>query len=481
MAALLKVNGSISRFINLSPKVPCLTALYNQRWKSTQALTYEQAVLNLPETKVTTLSNGVKVATENSGSSTSTVGLWIDAGSRYENSRNNGAAHFLEHLSFKGTKTRSPTDLELEIENLGAHLSSYTSREQTAYYVKCFQKDIPKAVEILADVTQNSLLSEEAIEKEKRVILHELQEAETNLQEVVLDHLHSIAYQGTPLGQTVLGPSENIKSIKRSDLVNYAQNNFKGPRIVVAAAGGVNHGDLCKLAEQYFGKISYAYDSEIPDLPQTRFTGSELRVRDDFLPLAHVAIAVESCGWQNPDSLALTLASTLIGSWDRSHGGGVNHASQLARHSAQLNLAHNFQSFSTHYSDTGLWGIYFACDKMLIDDFIYNVQHEWMRLCGGVKESEVERARNMMITNVLLHLNGSTPVCDDIGRQLLSYGRRIPIEELELRLKAINSETLREVAMKYIYDKCPAVVGVGPVEGLTDYNRLRAGMYWLRT
>ncbi|CAL1541279.1 unnamed protein product [Lymnaea stagnalis] len=434
----------------------------------------------MPETKVTRLSNGVRVATEDSGIITSTVGLWIDAGSRYENAKNNGVAHFLEHMAFKGTKKRSQTDLELEIENMGGHLNAYTSREQTVYYAKCFAKDLPKAVEILADITQNSLLGDQEIERERGVILREMQEIETNLQEVVFDHLHAIAYQGTTLGQTILGPTENIKSITRNDLVEeYINSHYKGPHIVLAAAAGVNHNELCSLAERHFGKMTAGYDGEIPILPQARFTGSELRILDDLMPLAHVAIAVEGCGWQNPDNLALMVANTLIGSWDRSHGGGTNLPSQLAQHTVKLNLAHSFQSFNTCYSDTGLWGIYFVADRMMIDDFIYNVQHEWMRLCGGVREAEVERAKNLLMTNMLLQLDGSTPICEDIGRQMLCYNRRIPIDEMEIRLNM--TDTLKEVCTKYIYDKCPAVVGIGPIEALTDYNRLRAGMYWLRT
>ncbi|BFZ08602.1 hypothetical protein BsWGS_11642 [Bradybaena similaris] len=483
-SSLLKVTGRVAGLINISSKVthaPCVSAFSSWRWRSTKAATYEQAVLNMPETRVTTLSNGLRVATEDSGIITSTVGLWIDAGSRYENEQNNGVAHFLEHMAFKGTKKRNQTDLELEIENMGGHLNAYTSREQTVYYAKCFQRDLPKAVEILADITQHSLLGEQEIERERGVILREMQEIETNLQEVVFDHLHAIAYQGTSLGQTILGPTENIKSITRNDLLEYINTHYKGPRIVLAAAGGVNHNELCQLAEQHFGKLAVEHNTGVPVLPQARFTGSELRLRDDQMPLAHVAIAVEGCGWQNPDNIALMVANTLIGSWDRSHGGGTNLPSQLAQHTAQLNLAHSFQSFNTCYSDTGLWGIYFVCDRQSIDNFIYNVQHEWMRLCGGVKESEVERAKNLLMTNMLLQLDGSTPICEDIGRQLLCYGRRIPVDEMEIRLNAITSETLKDVCTKYIYDKCPAVVGVGPIEALTDYNRLRAGMYWLRT
>ncbi|KAK3804120.1 hypothetical protein RRG08_047198 [Elysia crispata] len=480
-ASLMKVTGTVARRLALSTKAPCVSALYNKRWKSAKAISYEQAVLNMPETKVTTLSNGVRVATEDSGIITSTVGLWIDAGSRYEDERNNGVAHFLEHMAFKGTKKRSQTDLELEIENMGAHLNAYTSREQTVFYAKCFQKDLHKAVEILSDITQNSLLGDQEIERERGVILREMQEIETNLQEVVFDHLHAIAYQGTSLGQTILGPTENIKSISRNDLVEYVNSHYKGPRIVLAAAGGVNHEELCELAEKYFGKMTAGYDGEIPVLPQCRFTGSELRVRDDLMPLAHVAIAVEGCGWTNPDNLALMVANTLIGSWDRSHGGGSNLPSELAQNAVKYNLAHSFQSFNTCYSDTGLWGIYFVADRMMIDEMVFNTQQEWMRLCGGVRDSEVERAKNLLMANMLLQLDGSTPICEDIGRQMLCYGRRIPIDELEIRLNAITADTVKDVCMKYIYDKCPSVVGVGPIEALTDYNRLRSGMYWLRT
>lgn len=168
-------------------------------------------LLNVPPTTVTKLDNGLRVASEDSGAPTATVGLWIDAGSRYENEKNNGVAHFLEHMAFKGTDKRSQTDLELEIENLGAHLNAYTSREQTVFYAKCLKGDVPKALEILADIIQNSKLGEAEIERERGVILREMQEVETNLQEVVFDHLHSIAYQGTPLGRTILGPTENIK------------------------------------------------------------------------------------------------------------------------------------------------------------------------------------------------------------------------------------------------------------------------------
>ncbi|XP_077982614.1 mitochondrial-processing peptidase subunit beta-like [Glandiceps talaboti] len=452
----------------------------SQKWQRRHAATYPQTLLNVPETKVTTLENGLRVASEDSGIQTCTVGLWIDAGSRYETDKTNGVAHFLEHMIFKGTKNRSQMQLELEIENMGAHLNAYTSREQTVYYAKAFSNDLPKAVEILADIVQNSTLGEAEINRERGVILREMEEVETNLQEVIFDHLHATAYQGTALGRTILGPTENIKSISKDDLVDYISTHYKGPRIVLAASGGINHDELVKLASQNLGYLGTEYENEIPVLPPCRFTGSEIRVRDDSMPLAHIAIAVESVGWAHPDTIPLMVANTLIGTWDRSHGGGTNVASKLASVCAEANLCHSFQSFNTCYTDTGLWGMYFVSDGLTVEDMMFYVQKEWMRICTSVTESEVDRAKNLLKTNMLLQLDGSTPICEDIGRQMLCYGRRISLPELDARINAITAKTVRDACFRYIYDKCPAVAGVGPIEQLPDYNRVRGGMYWVR-
>ncbi|XP_069484169.1 mitochondrial-processing peptidase subunit beta [Ambystoma mexicanum] len=453
--------------------------LHLNRFQATQAAEI-QVSLNVPETKVTSLQNGLRVASEDSGLSTCTVGLWIDAGSRYENQMNNGTAHFLEHMAFKGTKKRSQLDLELEIENMGAHLNAYTSREQTVYYAKAFSKDLPRAVEILADITQNSTLGEAEIERERGVILREMQEVETNLQEVVFDYLHATAYHSTALGRTILGPTENIKSINRNDLVEYITTHYKGPRIVLAAAGGVSHDELLELAKYHFGNLPSTCERETPTLPRCNFTGSEIRVRDDKMPLAHIAIAVEAVGWSHPDTFPLMVANTLIGNWDRSFGGGVNLSSKLAQITCHGNLCHSFQSFNTCYTDTGLWGLYMVCEPNTVEDMMHFVQKEWIRLCTNVSESEVARAKNLLKTNMLLQLDGSTPICEDIGRQMLCYNRRIPLPELEARIEAIDAKTIRDVCTRYIYDRSPAIAAVGPIEQLPVYKRIRSGMYWLR-
>lgn len=472
---LLKVSSALRTYTNKTALVKT-----QKQWRST-APSLKEMLINQPPTRLTTLDSGMRVASEDTGAPTATVGLWIDSGSRFETDDNNGVAHFMEHMAFKGTSKRSQTDLELEIENMGAHLNAYTSREQTVFYAKCLSQDVPKAVEILSDIIQNSSLGESEIERERGVILREMQEVETNLQEVVFDHLHSSAYQGTPLGRTILGPTKNIKSITKKDLQYYVKNNYGPPRFVLAGAGGVEHDMLANLADKHFGNMTGPHYDEIPLLDEPcRFTGSEIRVRDDNIPLAHIAVAVEGAGWADADNIPLMIANTLMGAWDRSQGGGTNSANHLAQAGAIMGMCHSYQSFNTCYKDTGLWGVYYVCDPMMCEDFIENVQSEWMRLCTSVTEREVERAKNILKTNMLLQLDGTTAVCEDIGRQMLCYNRRIPLHELEARINSITAKTIHDVGMKYIYNQCPVIAAVGPIENLPDYNVIRADMYRLR-
>ena len=418
------------------------------------------------------------IATEDSGHETATVGLWIDAGSRFESTKNNGTAHFLEHMAFKGTKSRSQYDIEKEIENMGGHLNAYTSREQTVYYAKVFKKDIGKAVDILADILQNSSFDASQIERERDVILREMQEINSSVDEVVFDNLHETAFQGYSLGKTILGPEENIKSISRDDLTSYIGKHYTAPRIVLAAAGGVNHDELVKVAEDKFKNLPVG-DGKI-EIPEARFTGSDIRVRRDELPLAHIALAVEGCGWAHPDYYPLMVASTLVGAWDRSFGGSANMSSPLVQTVVKEGTCHSFMSFNTCYSDTGLWGAYMTCDRTKVDDMIWELQQEWMRIAFHLTDSNVIRAKNQLKTSTLMQLDGTTPSCEDIGRQMLTYGRRMTPAEIESRIDAVSADTVRDVMMRYVYDRCPAVSAIGPVEGLPDYNNIRAGMMWMR-
>ncbi|CAI5767345.1 cytochrome b-c1 complex subunit 1, mitochondrial [Podarcis lilfordi] len=467
-----------SRALLRGPHAP--PALWSLTRRGSTA-SYAQVLHNIPETHVTTLDNGLHVASEQSGQPTCTVGVWIRVGSRYETEKNNGVGNFVEHLAFKGTKKRPGPEFEKEVESMGAHLNSYTSREQTAFFMKALAKDLPKAIEILADVVQNSSYEDSQIEKERNVILQEMQELDGSLSHVVFDYLHATAYQGTALSRTVEGTTANAKHLSRANLTEYVETHYKAPRMVLAAAGGVSHKEVVDLAKQHFGNVPYEYKEDtIPIPPYCRFTGSEIRVRDDDLPLAHVAIAVEGPGWANPDNIPLLVANAVIGRYDVTFGGGKNQSSRLARIAVENKLCQSFQSFNTCYSDTGLFGFYFVTDAMNVEDTLHFAQGEWMRLCTSVTDSEVKRAKNIVRNTLMAQLDGTTPACENIGSHLLNYGRRISLAEWDSRISAVDAATIREVCSKYLYDRCPAVAAVGPIEQLPDYNRIRSAMYWLR-
>nr|AIG20406.1 mitochondrial processing peptidase beta subunit [Brassica oleracea var. alboglabra] len=440
-------------------------------------------ILSAPETRVTTLPNGLRVATEsNLSAKTATVGVWIDAGSRFESDETNGTAHFLEHMIFKGTERRTVRALEEEIEDIGGHLNAYTSREQTTYYAKVMESDVNQALDVLADILQNSKFEEQRINRERDVILREMQEVEGQTDEVVLDHLHATAFQYTPLGRTILGPAQNVKSITREDLQNYIKTHYTASRMVIAAAGAVKHEEVVEQVKKLFNKLSSdpTTTTQLVAKEPASFTGSEVRMIDDDLPLAQFAVAFEGASWTDPDSVALMVMQTMLGSWNKNVGGGKHTGSALIQRVAINEIAESIMAFNTNYKDTGLFGVYAVAKADCLDDLSYAIMHEVTKLAFRVSEADVTRARNQLKSSLLLHMDGTSPIAEDIGRQLLTYGRRIPTAELFARIDAVDASTVKRVANKYVYDKDIAISAIGPIQDLPDYNRFRRRTYFNR-
>jgi len=220
---------------------------------------------------------------------------------------------------------------------------------------------------------------------------------------------------------------------------------------------GVSHDELLELAKFHFGDSLSTHKGEIPALPPCKFTGSEIRVRDDKMPLAHLAVAVEAVGWAHPDTICLMVANTLIGNWDRSFGGGMNLSSKLAQLTCHGNLCHSFQSFNTSYTDTGLWGIYMVCEPATIADMLHVVQKEWMRLCTSVSESEVARAKNLLKTNMLLQLDGKNKDRHSVFLGLIC----IPLLSFSFSFKQVLPQSVKILA-----DKCYAITEGFPFRSL---------------
>ncbi|KAG6736301.1 hypothetical protein POTOM_060948 [Populus tomentosa] len=437
-------------------------------------------ILSAPETRITTLPNGLRVATEsNLASKTATVGVWIDAGSRFESDETNGTAHFLEHMIFKGTEKRGVRELEEEIENMGGHLNAYTSREQTTYYAKVMDKDVNKALDILADILQNSTFDEERMSRERDVITMEMKEVEGQTEEVIFDHLHATAFQYSPLARTILGPAKNIETISRDDIRNYIQTHYTAPRMVIVASGAVKHEEFVGEVKKLFTKLSsdQTTAAQLVAKDPAYFTGSEVRIIDDDIPLAQFAVAFQGASWTDPDSIALMVMQAMLGSWNKSAGGGKHMGSELVQRVAIDEIAESVMAFNTNYKDTGLFGVYAVAKPDSLDDLAWAIMHETTKLCYRVSEAEVTRACNQLKSSLLLHIDGTSPVAEDIGRQLLTYGRRIPFAELFARIDAVGPSTIKRVASRFIHDQDIAIAAMGPIQGLRDYNWFRRRTY----
>lgn len=428
-----------------------------------------------PTTQVTTLDNGLRVASESGSGETATVGVWIDTGSRYENDKNNGVAHFLEHMSFKGTFRRTRQALEQEVENLGGHLNAYTSRESTVFYAKVFKNDVAQAMDILSDILTNSKIEEEDIERERDTILREMKEVDGQLEEVIFDRLHQTAYRGTALSRTILGSQQHIETISRQDIKDYVATHYTAPRMVVAGAGAVEHSQLVNLSKELFGKVPSAPTNGVqPVMEPARFTGSDILIRYDDMPQAYIAYGFPTAGWRDPDNFALMLIQTMLGSWEKSVHGGVHSSSQLVSSVAQYELAHSVSAFNTQYSDTGLFGIFAVADATTLNNLMFAMTRVLSNLSYQVDDNALVEAKNQLKMNMLSHLDGSTVIAEDIGRQLLTYGRRMHPTEVMARIDAVDANQIKSVARRYFLDRDHALAAIGPIWELPDYNWIRS-------
>lgn len=436
--------------------------------------------------QTSTLPNGLTVASEvMPGTKTLTVGVWINAGLRGDDPISSGTAHFLEHIAFKGTNRRDQRSIELEIENLGSQINAYTSRENTVYYTKCLSTDLEKNIDILSDLLTNSKLSNQSIENERHVILQESDEVDKMFDEVVFDHLHEICYPLQPLGRTILGPRNIIKKISQSDLKNYIDSNYKGDRMCLIATGSVNHSALVNYAQKYFGHLKKSNnqnsDSTFSDIPV--FVGNEKRVQDDSMPTNHVALAVEGVSWSAPDFFVASVAIGIIGCWDRSIGISSNSPSPLAVIAATGSpdgtpVANSYMAYTTSYADTGLMGVYFTTDKdsnlkVLTDAVI----KEFTRLKNGeISVEDVERSKAQLKASLVLALDDSTAIAEDIGRQLVNTGFRLSPEEVFQRIESITRQDVINWANYRLKNKPVALAAVGNLKTLPPVKEITRGL-----
>ena len=399
-----------------------------------------------------TLSNGFRVVTEHMpGLKSASVGVWVTTGGRNEAPDQNGIAHFLEHMAFKGTATRSALDIAEAIEDVGGYINAYTSREVTAYYARVLGDDVPLAVDVIADILRNPVFDPAEIEVERGVILQEIGQSLDTPDDVIFDWLQSEAYPDQALGRTILGPEERVKKFQRDDLVRFVGQHYAPEQMILSAAGQVDHDAIVKMAERLFGDMT-PHQQARPEPAQ--FRGGERR-QVKSLEQAHFALAFESPHYKADDFYAAQVFSIAFG------GGMSSRLFQEVRE--KRGLCYTIFAQTGAYSDTGMTTIYAGTGGDQLGALSALTIAELSRAAEDMSPAEVDRARAQMKAGMLMGLESPSSRAERLARLVQIWNRVPPIDETLAKIDAVAAPDVRRFAQTLATTAPAALALYGPI------------------
>ena len=409
-----------------------------------------------------TLPNGFRVVTEHMpGLESAAIGIWVTAGGRHETPEQNGIAHFLEHMAFKGTETRSALQIAEAIEDVGGYINAYTSREVTAYYARVLRNDVALALDVIADILRNPVFDPKEIEVERHVILQEIGQALDTPDDVIFDWLQERAYPDQALGRTILGEIERVSSFSRDDLSTFVAEHYGPDQLILSAAGAVDHDTIVAQAETLFGNMA-GRDARAAD--NARFHGGEHRQVKD-LEQAHIALAFEGPGYQDPNFYAAQVYSTALG------GGMSSRLFQEIRE--KRGLCYTIFAQTGAYSDTGMTTIYAGTSGEELRDLTHLTIDEMKRAADDMAPAEVARARAQMKAGLLMGLESPSSRCERLARMTQIWGEVPPLADTVSRIDSVTTGDVRDFAQSLV-QKAPAALALyGPVGDAPDLDALQ--------
>ncbi|MGJ8586054.1 MAG: M16 family metallopeptidase [Marinosulfonomonas sp.] len=411
--------------------------------------------------KLHTLSNGFRIVTENMpGLESASIGIWVMAGGRHERPEQNGIAHFLEHMAFKGTERRSALDIAEEIEDVGGYINAYTSREVTAYYARVLKADVPLALDVISDIVLNPVFDPAEIEVERGVILQEIGQSLDTPDDVIFDWLQDAAYPEQPLGRTILGSSERVSGFSRADLQGFVGEHYGPDRMILSAAGAVDHDEIVRVAEILFGHLP-GRGAENAQLAQ--FHGGERREIKD-LEQAHFALALESPGYRHDDIYTSQIYATALG------GGMSSRLFQEVRE--KRGLCYTIYAQAGAYAETGMTTIYAGTSGDQIEGLANITMDEIKRSADDMSDAEVARARAQMKAGLLMGLESPSSRAERLARMVAVWNRVPGLQEVVDRIDAVTTQDVRDLAGN-IAQANSALALYGPVEQTPELETLR--------
>ncbi|XP_013721397.2 probable mitochondrial-processing peptidase subunit alpha-1, mitochondrial [Brassica napus] len=391
--------------------------------------------------KITTLPNGLKIASEMSPNPTASIGLYVDCGSIYEAPYFHGATHLLERMAFKSTRNRSHLRLVREIEAIGGNTSASASREQMSYTIDALKTYVPEMVEILIDSVRNPAFLDWEVNEELRKMKLEIAELAKNPMGLLMEAVHSAGYSGA-LANPLYAPESALDRLNGELLEEFMAENFTAARMVLAASG-VEHEELLKVVEPL--------TSDLPNVPRqaepkSQYTGGDFRQHTGG-EATHFALAFEVPGWNNEkEAVIATVLQMLMGGGGSFSAGGPGKGMHSWLYLRILNEYQQVQSctaFSSIFNNTGLFGIYGCSSPEFAAKAIELAAKEMKDVAGGkVNQKHLDRAKAATKSAVLMNLESQMIAAEDIGRQILTYGERKPVEQF---LKTVDGLTLKDI------------------------------------
>ena len=410
---------------------------------------------------LTTLPNGLRIVTERMpGIASASVGVWVLAGGRHEAAEQNGIAHFLEHMAFKGTKRRSALQIAEEIEDVGGYINAYTSREVTAYYARVLEADVPLGLDVIADIVLNPVFDPKEIEVERHVILQEIGQALDTPDDIIFDWLQEAAFPDQPLGRTILGPAERIEGFGRDDLTGFVAQNYGPDRMILSAAGAVDHDRLVADAERLFGHLQpLARAAAAPAVWNSR----ERRETRD-LEQVHFALGLAGPSIRDADFYPAQVYTTALG------GGMSSRLFQKIRE--ERGLCYSIYAQAGAYDDTGMLTIYAGTSADEIAELSNLTIDEMKRSAEDMSEAEIARARAQMKAGLLMGLESPSARAERMARSLAIWGRVPSVEENAAKIEGVTLAEVRAFAERLAGAEA-ALALYGPVAAAPALSSLR--------
>lgn len=396
------------------------------------------------------------------GLKSASIGIWVNAGGRHERIEQNGIAHFLEHMAFKGTKKRSSVQIAEAIEDVGGYINAYTSREMTAYYCRVLGDDVALALDVVSDIVLNPVFARDEIEVERGVILSEIGQALDTPDDIIFDWLQDVSYPGQPLGRSILGPEERVSSFQREDLSAFVDENYSADQMVLAAAGAVDHDAIVRQCEEIFGTLKPRVQA--PFLVG-QFKGGEYRQVKD-LEQAHFALAFESPNYKDPDIYTAQIFATAFG------GGMSSRLFQEVRE--KRGLCYSIFASAGAYSDTGTLTFYAGTSGDKVSDLANITVDELKRASYDMTEVEVARARAQMKAGLLMGLESPSSRAERLARMVTIWDRIPSLDEVVSQIDRVTVSDVRDYAAGMGAGAPAAMALYGPVADAPFVQDLQA-------